>query len=582
MPGVFGFVKGIDAFSIKSMQKAMSLYPSFKRDTIYEDEKIAASRVHLNKIGEKNSPYVLDDICVWVEGESYNVSELSNDFDLEIGTSFSKALLINYQRGTLDSFLNRLDGYFCAVIYDRQNSKLKLISDRYGMRMLYWYFHNEKFLWSSEVKGILALEGIDKTIDSASFNCFMELGHLLGTSTWFDKIKLINPASILSFDLITKEVSQHHYWTWAEILPSSLKFDEAVDELGKRFIRAVERRFSPTERIGVTLSGGLDSRAIVAAIDHLSSNFCGQAFTFGIEGCDDIEIARQVIEKTKWRHKCYHFTDDNWFKPRIQKVWNTDGMKDMMHMHGGEFVDDMATHVDVNLNGYLGDAIFGGSYIPHKEHIDKRIDRETAEKFYKLHDVETFYQSKFFDINHIDPYLFMSRGRRFINMGTVNSLVSLEQRKPFMDNECVELIYSLPDHFRVNNKLYSTMLQRFFPDFFKNIPWQQTGKPAGETPQWNLYNRLLKKFHRLFINFSGGQNKNNYTNYKNWILTNETKSYLSGLLKREQSEYSKLTLDDLKAKYLDVHGSDCDKSREVLRAATIELYLKLLNKNNCE
>ena len=55
----------------------------------------------------------------------------------------------------------------------------------------------------------------------------------------------------------------------------------------------------------------------------------------------------------------------------------------------------------------------------------------------------------------------MNRGRRFINMGIVSTLSSYEQRMPFFDNACIELIFSLPDDYRLNNKLYSLMLKVF-------------------------------------------------------------------------------------------------------------------------
>jgi len=148
-----------------------------------------------------------------------------------------------------------LDGDFCAAIFDSDQKKIKLISDRYGMRMLYWYHKDGMIAWGAEVKTILAIDGVDKKIDPISFDCFMDLGHLMGEHTWFDYIKLIKPATILEYDMGTGEVRHDHYWNWSEIRTSNLSFDEAVDELGKRFIEAVSRRFSTRERIGIALSG---------------------------------------------------------------------------------------------------------------------------------------------------------------------------------------------------------------------------------------------------------------------------------------------------------------------------------------
>lgn len=581
MPGIYGFsiTESNSAEMLEKMTDAMYLYDYFKKDELFSSNQVSASRVHLGKIGEQNSPLNQNDVSVWIEGEVYNLSEIEAEFGLAADISFAEALVKVYLDGKLNQFLNKIDGYFCAALFDAKAQNIKLISDRYGMRMLYWYFHNDQFAWASEVKGILALNDVDKTIDPTSFDCFMDLGYLLGEHTWFEQIKLINPATVLTFDLNQKSIHQEYYWKWSEIKPSRLTFDQAVDELGHRFIKAVKRRFNPNEKIGIALSGGLDSRAIFAAVHHLYPDYKGYAFTFGVDGCDDITIAKQVVRKTDWDYKEFHFTDKNWFEPRIEKVWNTDGMKDMMHMHGGEFIDEVSSHIDVNLNGYLGDAIFGGSYFKNGGQLNKRICKNLAVKYYGPHIKESFVTSDFFDIDHIDPYLFMSRGRRLINMGTVNGLIALDQRKPFFDNECVELIFSLPDEYRLNNKLYAAMLQKFFPEFFKSIPWQKTGKPAAEH-RVTLAKRAFNKGLRILKSLLGSKDTKNYTDYAQWIRSEVVANQLIELLDSKNARYTQLATLDLKEKFLMPHLNNkvVNHSNEILRIATIELYLRQLEK----
>lgn len=571
MPGIFGFIKKNQKSSLHSMQQAMTLYPPFKQDNLFEDDLIAASRVHLGKIGEQSSPTKQGSLLAWIEGEAYNLAELAPSFGYSSDTSFATALLTVYENNKLDSFLNKLDGYFCACIYDQKKSEVKLISDRYGMRMLYWYMNEGKFAWASEVKGILALDGIDKTIDPISFDCFMELGYLLGEHTWFDKIKLIKPATVLSFNLRSGNITQYHYWSWAEITPSSLTFDEAVDELGKRFIKAVERRFNPNEKIGITLSGGLDSRIIFAAVDHLYPNYKGNAFTFGVNGCDDIILAKQVTDRSNWKHTEYYFTSDNWLKPRVEKVWNTDGMKDMKHMHGGEFLDNIVSHIGVNLNGY------GGGLMTGELLSDKNFKLHTlvANKFTNRWSGLITCNDKFYSENY-EAIVYMNRNRRFTNMGTVNSLIALENRKPIMDNAVVELLTSLPREFRKDNKLYAATLLKFFPKYFKDIPWQRTGKPVGLTPKRSFIERAFNRGIRELNKILGIKSSKDYTDYNNWIRSPEVSNYLMKLLNVEDAEYSKVTDINLLEKYLLPHlqSKHKDYSDKVLRAATVEIYLK--------
>lgn len=581
MPGIYGFsvTQHNPASTIEKMTNTMYLYDHFMKDMPLLDEQVAASRVGLGHIGEKTSPIEHDGVFVWVEGETYNLKEIASQFDLTETLSFGQALIKTYKLNQLDAFLNKLDGYFCAALYDREKQQIKLISDRYGMRMLYWYWHQGQFAWASEVKGILALNDIDKTIDPISFDCFMDLGYLLGEHTWLEQVKLIKPATILTFDVQSQSIEQKYYWKWSEIKSSNMTFDQAVDELGYRFIKAVQRRFDPTENIGIALSGGLDSRAIFAAVNHLYPDHKGYAYTFGIDGCDDIQIAKQVIARSQWDYQEFHFTNGNWFIPRIEKIWNTDGMQDMKHMHGGEFFDMIAEKMVINLNGYSGDVILGGGFLTCIP-LNVRANEMNIKIFFKQYAHLVDANNDFYEIERVEPILQMNRIRRFTAMGTVNGLARVEQRKPFFDNDVVELIYSLPDEYRINNKLYSTMLQKFFPKYFKDIPWQKTGKPAGVLVSTSVLKRALNKGVRILKSVLGIKTTKDYTDYNSWIRSPEIVEQLTTLFRRENSEYQKITHRDFLNEYLQPHLKNklLDKSDIILRAATVELYLRKINR----
>lgn len=579
MPGIYGFKKSgpLAATKITEVANTMKLYDHFIQDDLYEDESIAASRVHIGKIGEKTSPATLGQLKIWVEGEAYNHKNVALTLGLQ-KLGLADLLLEAYAADKLDAFLNHLDGYFCAVLYDLDEQQIKLISDRYGMRMLYWYVKDGAFAWGSEVKAILACEGLDKTIDPTSYECFMDLGYLLGEHTWFEHIKLIKPATVLTYDLKAKKVEQHYYWTWAEIKPCDLTFYQAVDELGLRFIKAVEQRFNPKECVGIALSGGLDSRAIFAALEYLHPDFKGYAYTFGNPGCDDITIAEKVIKQSNWSHQNFYFSDQNWFQPRLEKVWNTDGMQDMMHMHGGEFIDEIAAQMAVNLNGYSGDAIFGGGFLSRIP-LNKRITIDNAKRIYKNFSKLTNLDDSFYDINKAEPNLQMNRVRRFTAMGSVNALIACEQRKPFFDNACVNLIFSVPDEYRLNNRLYSAMLQKYFPKYFNNIPWQQTGKPAGVVAKPSIPKRAFNKVLRHLKAAVGIKATKDYTDYNNWIRSPEISQYLTKLLDPKTALYPSITKQNFLVEYLKPHLQNkfIDKSNKILRAATIEIYLRQVN-----
>ena len=133
MPGIYGFSTSQKngAESLQKMSKAMKLYPHFVQDSEFESDKLAASRQHLGRVGEKGSPLSSKGIYVWVEGEAYNLNDVCLVLALPEEMSLGKAMINAYQAGQLDSFLNRLDADFCAILYDKNIQTLKLISDRY-------------------------------------------------------------------------------------------------------------------------------------------------------------------------------------------------------------------------------------------------------------------------------------------------------------------------------------------------------------------------------------------------------------------------------------------------------------------
>lgn len=587
MPGIFGVaMKSPDLEQVLTkMRDAMTLYPHFHKDDHFAGQRVAGSRVHLGKIGQLRSPYVGDGgRRIWLEGEVYNLPDVLAEFGWTGPRMENKAvplwLLHAYQVGKLDCFLNRLDGYFCVAIYDPQKRKILLVSDRHGLRMLYWYHHKGVFAWASEVKGLLAIDSVDKTIDQTSLPCFMDLGYLMGEHTWFEHIRLIKPASIYEYEIDSDTLTQRYYWTWGEIKPSDLTFDEAVDALYEAFIKSVRRRFDPAERIGISLSGGLDSRAIFAAVNQLYPAYRGYAFTFGIPGCHDIRIAKQVVERSDWRHEEFHFSNLNWFQPRKAMIWNTDGMFDMTHMHGGEFVDHVAKNIDINMNGYLGGEAFGDTYQEMERYrsVESRIDSSRWSAIYKDYMRLSDAEDAFFDIRHIEPFHFINRSRRFILMGPVNSEVQLSQRFPQVDNGIFNVLFAIPDRYRVHNRLYSAMLQRHFPKYFRDIPWQKTGKPAGviSASAKTLPIRAVKKLVRIAMSYAGTTHSKRLTNYSEWIRDPAIAGELHALLARPNSHYRNLTQDDWQRSYLEPHLRSHwrDMSCEILRAATVELYLR--------
>src|SRR5690606_26574479 len=117
-PGIYGVANSKNAkANLEKMAAAMYLYDHFIQDELFHDEHLGASRAHTGQVGEATSPARNGSNALWVEGEAYNISEVAADLGLE-ATSLSDLLLAAERNQQLDKCLNRLDGYFCAALYN--------------------------------------------------------------------------------------------------------------------------------------------------------------------------------------------------------------------------------------------------------------------------------------------------------------------------------------------------------------------------------------------------------------------------------------------------------------------------------
>ena len=328
--GAVNVSNNITTQEIKSALNLISYSDSNFIDNLFSDENILASRVHLGIIGEKDSPFQKSGVYSWIEGEIYNLNEILELFKYNSKT-FSELLIDAHIKNQLEMVLSKIDGSFTAILYDKR--ELKLISDRYGMKPLYLWDDGNHFAWVSEVKALLALNCFKPEINTKAINCFMDLGHLLGDITWFKDVKMINAASIITYSLKGRKIIEtQRYWNWSSIKSQTLSFNEAVIRLGNLLRIAINKRVKVGERLGVSLSGGLDSRSNLVIINQING-LDVVCFTFGKKGCDDIKIASMVTSVKNNPHYVFELNENNWMDERFNRVWNTDGMVSLLHLH---------------------------------------------------------------------------------------------------------------------------------------------------------------------------------------------------------------------------------------------------------
>jgi len=542
MPGLFGYwskeKQHAEPAWLDAMARSMQHQPGLRVE-VNTYPGFSAGRVHLGYLQPVAQPFTdaTKRYSLWIDGEFNNTSDLRRLFDLDdLVTKGDAALALTLFLKAGWAFLSEVDGLFTIALYNHKTHQLTLVNDRYGLRPLYWIETAYGFGYAGEVRALLKIPEVNVSIDPLAVNEWFSFGYLLRNRTWIEGIELFPPATIMQ---VTAEgVRRQWYWSWQEIesLPTTVDEEEIVEELGRLWCQAVERRVDD-KRVGQFLSGGLDSRAILAALPPTKYPY--HTLTFGAYGCEDERIACQVSELKGVEHHFIEINDHNWLPPRIDAVWRTDGMGRVLDLHGGEVIPLLKQYCDIQLNGFLGDATVGGSYLGATDpsiYLNKKIVLKSKCGL-EMPEALNYLQRVYSQENLLlDRFLVVQRGRRFINTGPIMASAFLEIRMPFFDKDFLIYVFSLPDRMRAGSYIYNKMLLKYFPEFYRSIPCQKTGLPIG-SPPWrhrindtlNFTGRIIRFVSRkLKIDLPAG--RKNYTNYPLWLRTEPARSFVNRIL----------------------------------------------------
>jgi len=201
------------------------------------------------------------------------------------------------------SFPAGLNGWFHGLLVDRARNTAALFNDRYGMHRLYYHQSKDGFYFAAEAKAILAVRPELRSADARALGEFVALGCVLENRTLFQGISVLPPASAWSFrnGSIDRQASYFQPKEWEEQEP--LDTETYYRELREVFSRNLPRHFNGTQRIGMSLTGGLDTRAIMAW--HHPSPGSLPCYTFGgtYRECRDVLVARQVARACGQPHQ---------------------------------------------------------------------------------------------------------------------------------------------------------------------------------------------------------------------------------------------------------------------------------------
>ena len=263
------------------------------------------SVIDLSEAGHQPMCNEQGDLWIVCNGEIYNYIELRSELE-EQGYTFRtrtdiEVLLKAYEHWGFRC-LDRLNGMWAFVIYDRKKNVLFGARDRFGVKPLY-YYHRDVFAFASEQKSLMALPQIDTEVVPEAVYEHLLLGRVeMREEGFYKNILELMPSHTFELDLETGTLNVRRYYQlsfFRDTVPFDQdRFDAFIPEIKGKIQRAVELRLRSDVPVGFCLSGGLDSSSIVCTSRQLVSNHTETLKTFtatnGYEATDESRWAELV------------------------------------------------------------------------------------------------------------------------------------------------------------------------------------------------------------------------------------------------------------------------------------------------
>jgi len=258
------------------------------------------------------------------------------------------------------SFPADLNGLFQGLLVDRAQGTVTLMNDRYGIQRLYYHQSKDTFYFAAEAKAILAVRPELRSLDPASLGELIALNAVLENRSLFQGISVLPPASLwrLRKGAIEYQGAYFHPREW-EVQPA-LDPDQYYRELREVFSQNLKRYFKGTQRVAMSLTGGLDTRAVMAWYRGPEGSL--PCYTFGgtYRDCRDVVVARRVARACGQSHEVIQAGAD--FLSRFHQlaertVYLTDGCADVSCSPSLYVCQQARKIAPIRMTGNFGDQI---------------------------------------------------------------------------------------------------------------------------------------------------------------------------------------------------------------------------------
>ena len=302
--------------------------------------------------------------CITYNGETYNFKDLSGVIGLNPRSGTDTEVVLHAYRTFGTDLFRRLRGMFALAIWDNQKRELILARDRFGIKPLYYYFFNDFLLFASELRALVATGFVPRKLSRAGLDSYLANGSVAAPHTIVHGVRQLLPGHYLKVKAVENGELELTTAKFATDFHGSSRPEsrhEAVVQLRAELEESVRMHLVSDVPLGVFLSGGMDSSALVALMTKIGGQ---RAKTFSVvfEETDLSEehYSRLVAQRFQTEHCEIRLTETE----LLGMLPDAIAALDQPTMDGvNTFVVSKAVKnagVTVALSGLGGDELFGG------------------------------------------------------------------------------------------------------------------------------------------------------------------------------------------------------------------------------
>jgi len=486
--------------------------------------------IDLSAAGHQPMNY-LNRYTITFNGEIYNYLELkesliSNGYQFQ-SNSDTEVILATYdfkKEKCLDDF----DGMFAFAIWDNLEQKLFCARDRFGEKPFHYLKDQEKFIFASEIKQFWAI-GIQKKPYQKRVDEFLECNTVLSDEeserTFFENIFILPAAHYLTIDS-TFHLSINKYWDIDLSKPNfKLSKEDAVIKFKALLTTSIQRRLRSDVPVGSSLSGGVDSSAIVAIVNkqNVKSQNTFSARINGYQKDEGVFIS-SVVNYLKNINRQEIFVTKELLQSNLDAIiFHQDEPFQSTSIVAQFLVMKLAkqNNVTVLLDGQGADEFMAGYQPMYLEYLKSLFYHNRTLYYKEVKAITAFYDNTVpFTFPHMNETFRMKLGyyklkllkremplpklhfkqlmKNYVLGSTLQQLLryadrnsmasSIEVRLPFLSHKLVEFVFRLPEEYIINNGwtkwILRSAIDGLLPD---SIVWRKN-KIGFEMPDDELLN----------------------------------------------------------------------------------------------